>query len=132
MAVSVSDPEGSDHDASRLLAGPLLHLEERYAPRFDWTRWFRHVGVDVVGELPGNRSNDYSLILQAALEGQGVALGWHHIVADLLTAGRLVEVGPSVRTEQPFPILSRKRPALGADASALRDWLIEVAPLAAR
>lgn len=115
-------------DAARLLAGPLLHLEERYAPRFDWTRWFRHMGIDPGGELPGDRSNDYSLILQAALEGQGVALGWRHIVADLLSAGRLVEVGPSVRSDQPFPILTRKHPALGADALALRDWLIEVAP----
>lgn len=116
----------------QLLAAPLVHLEERYAPRFDWASWFAEVGVGVEHELPGNRSNDYSLILQAALDGQAVALGWRHVVADLLTANRLVEIGPTVRSDEPFPILSRKRSVLNPAAETLRDWLIEVAPIASR
>ncbi|NDH97665.1 MAG: hypothetical protein EBZ17_09480, partial [Actinobacteria bacterium] len=30
----------------------------------------------VDGDVPGDRSNDYSLVLHAALAGAGVALGW--------------------------------------------------------
>ncbi len=40
-------------------------------------------------------SNDFSVILQAAVEGQGVAMARDLLVADDLTAGRLV---------RPFPV----------------------------
>jgi len=109
--------------AASLRNAPLLHLEERYETRFDWRRWFDTQGVTVVGELHGDRSNDYSLILQAALEGQGVALGWWHIVSPLVDQGRLVAVGSRMTTDQPFPILSRRGMPLRPAAVALRDWL---------
>ena len=93
-----------DRDPAALRRAPLLHLEERYTSRYDWPRWFRHHGVDV-DEVAGDRSNDYSLVLHAALAGTGVALGWEHIVRELLAEGRLVEVGPPVETGVQFPLL---------------------------
>ncbi len=115
---------GLTGDPCALVAAPLLHLEERYSPRFDWRSWFDHLGCPVDGDLPGARSNDYSLIVHAALEGQGVAIGWRHIVQPLLDAGRLERIGTaSVRTERPFRVVaSSAEPA--AAARALRDWLI--------
>ena len=41
-------------------------------------------GLSKAWELPGDRSNDYSLILHSALAGNGVALGWDHIVGELM------------------------------------------------
>ena len=108
-----------------LLRAPLLHLEERYAPRFDWIRWFAHHDVAAAGRLPGDRSNDYSLVLQAALDGQGVALGWMHIVADLIDEGRLVGLAAPVVTEQPFTILHHASRPLSPGAAALRQWLVD-------
>lgn len=102
---------------------PLLHLEERYRPRFDWVGWFGHHGLQA-GSLPGDRSNDYSLVIQAALEGQGVALGWHHIIADLIGTGRLVALAEPLVTDRPFAILHAARRAPRPDAVALRDWLV--------
>lgn len=111
------------NDPAALLHGPLLHLEERYSPRFDWQRWFDHHEVPYDGTLGGSRSNDYSLILQAALDGQGVALGWHHIVGPLLRDGRLMKIGDqSVRTDRPFTIVTRLAPTPAV--AELRDWLI--------
>lgn len=107
-----------------LVGAPLLHLEERYRSRYDWWRWFAHHGVEVSGSLPGYRSNDYSLVLQAALEGQGVALGWHHIVTRLLEDRRLVALGEPVETGQPFPILHRAGVELRPDAEDLLSWLV--------
>lgn len=106
-----------------LAASPLLHLEERYRPRFDWRRWFEHHRVDV-GELAGDRSNDYSLVIQTALDHQGVALGWRHIVDDLLTDGRLVALADDVVTDRPFEIHASTRRPLRPEAEALRDWLV--------
>lgn len=109
-----------------LLSAPLLHLEERYSPRYEWSRWFADNGVDAPASLPGYRSNDYSLVLQAALDGQGVALGWEHIVTRLLEDCRLVALAEPVETGQPFPILTR--PPAGptghrANLISLRQWL---------
>ncbi len=106
-----------------LLQCPLLHLEERYRPRFDWARWFGMHGVAAT-ELRGDRSNDYSLVIQAALDGQGVALGWWHIVRDLVEEGRLVTVADPLVTDRPFEVLQRRDRMLSDDARILRDWLI--------
>ena len=108
-----------------LLDAPLLHLEERYAGRrFDWRRWFRNHGVDAPVQLAGDTSTDYSLVLQAALEGQGVALGWGHIVGDLIESGRLTALWHAMSTNQPFVILSSSGRQLSDGAIALRDWLV--------
>ncbi len=109
-----------------LLDAPLLHLEERYAARYQWHRWFVDNGVDSPRSLPGYRSNDYSLVLQAALDGQGVALGWLHIVTRLLDDERLKALSDPIDTGQPFPILHRPIDAYSdhaAKVGALRDWL---------
>ncbi len=107
-----------------LLEVPLLHLEERYAPRYTWPTWFEDHGIDVSSPLPGYRTNDYSLLLQAALEEQGVALGWDHIVARLLDSGRLVALAEPIETNNPFMILSRDKAPLRPEAALLREWLV--------
>lgn len=127
--VPVAAPELARHhrrsrNPADLLDAPLLHLEERYVPRYDWTRWFAHHDVTAPARLAGDRSNDYSLVLQAALDGQGVALGWMHIVADLIDDGRLVALAPPIVTDQPFTILHHASRPLSPGADALRQWLI--------
>jgi len=115
-------------DPVSLRSAPLLHLEERYRSRFDWQRWFEHHGIGVEGGLPGDRSNDYSLVLLGALAGTGVALGWEHIVRELLDEGRLVAVGPAVETGVAFPLLARRHRPLAPAAQTLRAWLLAHAP----
>jgi len=127
--IPVATPElASSLDASSpatLLHGPLLHLEEHYAPRFDWYRWFALHDVETPEHLAGDRSNDYSLVLHAALGGQGIALGWGHIVSDLIDDGRLVALAPAVTTETPFVVLSSNRRPLSPGAAAFRRWLVD-------
>jgi DNA-binding transcriptional LysR family regulator len=120
--------------ARRLQAGgptplrhaPLLHLEERYSPRFSWDDWFaRHGGSRVSGDAGRDayRSNDYSLVLHAALDGEGVALGWLHIVSDLVSAGRLVALGDPVETDEPFRILTRPTTVMRPAVALMQEWL---------
>lgn len=111
-----------------LLTTPLLHLEEHYRPRLDWAGWLAHFGI----ALPRGRRlfsfNDYSIVIRAALEGQGIALGWHHIVAPLLAEGRLVQPMPqSLTTDHPMYLVAPRLHPLSAAASQLRDWLIREA-----
>lgn len=111
--------------ASDLLSHDLLILEERYESRFDWRSWFKRVGVETSRPIDGAASNDYSIVLQAAIAGQGIALGWRHIVEPLFQSGALVKATPeSVRTDHPFCIIAPESLPLRPAVAALRDWLI--------
>ena len=109
----------------------LLHTEERYRPRFDWARWFDLHGLPADRVASGQRSNDYSIVVHAARSGQGVALGWLHIVEPLLAAGELVTVGDDVvTTDAPFAVVARPEALRRGGVDALRQWLLrEAAPL---
>ena len=67
---------------------------------------------------------DYAVVLQAALLGQGIALGWISVVSHWLKTGALVPAGPvMVRTKRRCCLLwSPARPLRPASA-AVRDWL---------
>ncbi len=126
--VAVAAPDVAEElpdadDPAALREADLIHLEERYRPRFDWARWFRRHGLEPP-PTHGPRSNDYAVVLQAAIDGQGVALGWQHLVAPLIADGRLVRVGGgALSTDQPFTLLHRRGP-VSSGVRALRDWLL--------
>jgi LysR family glycine cleavage system transcriptional activator len=70
----------------------LLHDEpdKRY-PYLDWPTWLRTAGASRVDPTRGPTFSDSSMLLQAAIDGQGVALGRSVLVSDDLAAGRLVK-----------------------------------------
>ena len=108
-----------------LLAHHLLHLEADYPQRMDWAGWLQSYGVETGPVTESFSFNDYSVVLQAALQGQGVALGWWHIVEPLLSQQRLVQVLPEVCTSRnPFYIIAPQRRPLSPAAESLRNWLI--------
>lgn len=108
-----------------ILAHTLLHLEASYPQRLDWPQWLKHFGIDHTNNAQQFRFNDYSVVLQAALEGQGIALGWLHIVEPLLDQGRLVQASPQhLTTDHAFYILSPKNKPLNTAAECLRNWLV--------
>lgn len=116
---------GAIKDVKDLARMPLLHLEERYKARIDWAAWLRHFGVVKKSSQKMFRFNDYSIVLQAAIEGQGVAQGWRHIVEPLIQQGLLVRPLPlSVTTDQPFYIIAPKDRELRSDVEHLKKWLI--------
>lgn len=84
--------------SSRALSGQtLLEFEE---PRYPWLQW-RH-WMDSRGWRAARGTlqfNQYDLVIQAALAGQGVALGRRELVRPLLEDGRLVALAPPRRGE---------------------------------
>jgi len=71
---------------SDLLQAPLLHADIAE----DWAAWFSAAGVKDATVPRGPKLGDDTAILQAALSGQGVALGRSLLVKEDLEAGRLV------------------------------------------
>lgn len=76
--------------ASALTRLPLLHLRgENSSHWFDWAGLFRNwhlPNAPAPGQL---RFDNYTLLIQAAIAGQGVAIGWRHLVDALLEQGLL-------------------------------------------
>ena len=108
-----------------LLAHALIHLEEPYRSATTWYDWFASLGIGERQVPKGLQVNDYVLAIQAVLEGQGVALGWRHLVEDMVKRGVLVRVTDySQTTEKAFHVIWPKEVQLSRQAEAVREWLL--------
>ena len=58
-----------------------------------WDGLFRALGIAAVPTPGALRFDNYTLLIQAAIAGQGVAIGWRHLVDELLTQGLLCRLG---------------------------------------
>jgi DNA-binding transcriptional LysR family regulator len=79
-----------------LLQAPLLHMDAGDQPWTTWRGWFQAMGVTAPVPAPGVLYNNYPLVLQEVLAGNGVALGWRPLTDRLIGQGALVQLGPSV------------------------------------
>ncbi len=111
--------------AEDLLSHRLIHLEEPYRPCTDWGDWFTSLNLPRPPLSSGLSINDYVLVIQAVMEGQGVALGWKHLTDRLVAAGLLVRLSDHVlETDRPFQLVWPKFGALSGPAAQVRDWLL--------
>ena len=89
----------ADNAPMLIEAGPLIHLEaDNLSPWLDWKSYAEQATLGAIHhDRPGDlRFNTYALVIQAAMGGQGIALGWLGIIDQLLAANLLVAAGPSV------------------------------------
>lgn len=70
----------------------LLHIPMLKDSFIPWDIWFRPLGLPSAQEVRGTSFSDANLLLRAAVDGQGVALGRQTLVADDLEAGRLIRL----------------------------------------
>ena len=102
----------------------LIHLDEPYRAAVDWGDWFENAGLARRDVPRGLVINDYALVMQAVMEGQGIALGWRHLTERLIEAGLLLQIGQhALRTGQSFHIIWPRARPLSPQATAVRDWL---------
>jgi LysR family transcriptional regulator, glycine cleavage system transcriptional activator len=112
---------------SDLRGQPLIHTD--WTPERGrwpgWTEWVRAAGVTGVDVAKGLRFSDGALVIQAAVSGQGVALGSKALTLEHLAAGRLVRPFKlSLMTDFAFYVACAKSRADEPDIVAFRRWLI--------
>jgi LysR family transcriptional regulator, glycine cleavage system transcriptional activator len=107
-----------------LIGLPLLSIE---GVDWTWTGWadfFAEAGV-THRKLAVRRFNSYVIALQAAQDGQGVALGWMRLVQPLLASRSLVRLTSAhMKAPQAYYITWNTRRPLPSEAMVLRDWLL--------
>jgi putative choline sulfate-utilization transcription factor len=104
---------------------PLLHLDSAEAGRWlTWRDWFQAQGLPPA-TAGGSTFNNYPLVIQAALLGQGVALGWLPLIRDMLQSGQLVPaLEGTVETEHGYVLVLSDRLPPGRIGDQFRDWLL--------
>lgn len=116
-------------DPADLLARTLLVLDDDHPDWIGWDTWFARQGVVYREPQRSIRINSYPMLLQAAAAGQGIALGWQHLVDDLLTAGNLIALPVEpLATEGMFYLRSLQPLPDDSPAGRLRTWLSSSAP----
>lgn len=116
---------GMPGSVAHLTQHRLIHLEEPFRKATDWAAWFSSAGINAATANRGLSINDYVLVIQAVMEGQGIALGWDHLVQRMVASGLLVRLtGHSLTTEDAFYVIWPRSRMLGGHALSTRDWLL--------
>jgi LysR family glycine cleavage system transcriptional activator len=104
-----------------ILKFPLIHLDSRG----DWTKWLRAVGISDATAMHGPVLNRASMVIDAAINGQGVALARTTLAAWDLINGRLVRPFPqSLRLAKTYWIICPKATASLPKIITFREWLL--------
>jgi LysR family transcriptional regulator, glycine cleavage system transcriptional activator len=119
-------PQATDKDWEKwLVNAELLDLEDSHWNWLNWRVWLGSYQIDQPLPHRNLRINNYPLIIEAACQGQGVALGWSVLVDDLIDQGRLVKPTPvSLTTKLGYYLLVRESRQNDAQVAEVRDWLI--------
>jgi DNA-binding transcriptional LysR family regulator len=109
-----------------LLKATLLHMIPRGPDWITWPGLLQALDVERGGEATGGpRFNNFPMLIQAALDGQGVAIGTHRLLDGLLSRGDLVRpVEGAVETGRGYHLVWPAGVAPSARTVHLRDWLI--------
>ena len=104
-----------------ILKFPLLHLDSRA----DWRKWLQAVGISDANVKHGPVLNRASMVIDAAINGQGIALARTTLAAWDLLNGRLVRPFPeSLRLSKTYWIVCPKATSKVPKIVTFRGWLL--------
>lgn len=112
----------ADNEASPVT---LISLSDS---RIDWFEHFPQFQQGAHGAAHSLIFSDYAVVLQAALLGQGIAVGWMNVVSHWLDTGALVPATAkptAIATERLCHLINSRKKPLSPAAAEVRDWIIE-------
>lgn len=112
-----------------VLKVPLLHLDDSNA----WTKWFEAAGIEGSEHLRGPVVNRASMLIDAAIDAQGIALARTTLAASDLINGRLVRpFAQTLRLDKTYWIVCPKATTALPKIVACRNWMLAEAASDAR
>jgi LysR family glycine cleavage system transcriptional activator len=109
------------HSPEDVLQFPLLHLDDRR----DWSRWLEVAGSSGEGLLHGPILNHASMLIDAAINGQGIALARTTLVATDLIDDRLIRPFQiALPLKNTYWIRLSEGDLDAAQDRPVRDWLL--------
>lgn len=90
-----------------------------------WADWLVLAGANDIVSNQGTIIDDTNVLIQAAIDGQGVALGSTTFVEDHLKSGRLVKpFDVTLRNDFAYYVVSTEQKLLNPAVRAFKDWLL--------
>lgn len=125
-------PVASKKIAGRAFANPgamldevLLEFDESARPWLRWSEWLAAIGMPDAKPKAYLHLNQYDQVIQAAIEGHGVALGRMSLVQPMLSDGRLVALADQGFGESDHAYwLIDESAAPRGEVQVFRDWII--------
>lgn len=121
---------GMEAETANLLRLPLIASDTVNPTWLTWRSWAQGVGIGAeigkASDLSKLRFNHYTDTIQAAVNGEGVALGWSELIRGHLAEGRLVRLGTKILTlEEQYHVLlpTSRTPSEGTDV--LITWIAD-------
>jgi LysR family glycine cleavage system transcriptional activator len=108
-----------------LLGETLLNLIEYDRNWVTWEAWLQSFGVEWYPHHKGLSFDNYLILIRAALDGQGIALGGGRLAEDLIAHGTLVRpIAATLRSNRAFYLLLPTGVALSNPAQLFRAWIL--------
>jgi len=113
--------------ASDLSQHKLIKLEDEHWNWMTWRQWLDQNGVNTAIVTKGLTVNSYPLVIEAAIQGHGIALGWEHLVGREIENGTLLNPLPDATIESElgyyvlWPAGARHHP----DIRGFIDWCVQ-------
>lgn len=124
-APSLLDPSSRSITVEDLKSCDLLYLKERFRKRDDWRDFFEKAGSPLYEAHERITFSDQQPLLEAAVSGQGLALGWFGYTDHFLSIGALIKpVDFVVKTNRAFYLVAPEGVRLTRTAGKFRDWLL--------
>lgn len=99
----------------------MLHLDDRQT----WSKWIENAGVADAEASQGPVLNRASMVIDAAVDGQGIALARTTLAAWDLINGRLVRpFTDALRLSKTYWIVCPKATSALPKIAIFRDWLL--------
>jgi DNA-binding transcriptional LysR family regulator len=112
------------HDLRRQV---LLEFDDVRRPWLQWSGWLAERGFAPAQARGILRFNQYEQMIQAAVAGQGIALGRLELIAPMLRDGRLavLQPGSSAQVASSYACwLLRAEPQPRAEVTRVVDWIL--------
>jgi LysR family glycine cleavage system transcriptional activator len=106
---------------SDILKYPLIHMDSRA----DWSKWLQAAALENAEVIHGPVLNRASMVIDAAIDAQGIALARTTLAAWDLFNGRLVRPFPDMlRLSKTYWVVCPKATAALPKIVTFRNWLL--------
>jgi DNA-binding transcriptional LysR family regulator len=108
----------------------LLHMDDACGawPWYTWENLLEELGEPRLKPAGALHLSQYDQLIQAAVDGHGIALGRRPLIDRLINQGRLVEMSPEHSISSgAYYLVTENVPDDDSDVTKLIDWLIEEA-----
>ena len=112
------------HSLDQIADYHLLHHRVYPQDWINWDDWLAQIGKPVKVGFAGSTYDSYPMMIQAAIEGHGISLGWQQTTGQLLASGALTRpFSESLYLPDGLSVYQHPQCEPRPEVQALLDWL---------